>query len=603
MPGRELDRAEVARGLEQEYEGIKAAAGEFCLPDTSLALLRLEDVFDDWRSGEFSRLLYPDERRDQDEIQATAYFRRATYYLMVGELALSLLLENGRQCGRQLRNFPHILLVISTRPPSETEQELILSGRRGPDDACFLTSVNILGTIPTTEALILKGGAGTVTEDFMGRLLGWHKQLMVYLAKGRAVRKGKDMRIERVETGEMLVSEKAHTEEELLDIFMKERATPRHIVGTAWHTAHWASDFQEVARENYRNIDSPRDPDLNLDYVMRESDEIAKAYGSFPGFKQFFEKLTGVRFDSYAKVERTLFKLVMSADQHVYYGTLKKTLRALMSDTGLLKKECEDIVEFMTWRRGRPPLRYPIYVSGLYRYTSYRRLSAARFIQLEELFSEAYRHEDEKGRIFEERCRGQLRNAGLSVYPSRLVVPFQVVPSEVSEELWGNAKTRTDFDVLAKAGRFGLVIECKETKIPYQRLLKRTNLFEKYIIELYYKTLWASGNPEKFRELMRQGSGGEGPFGGVDYLVPLVVTTFPFDVGDSKVPLLTYSELGHVVKSSGRLTVEADEGEEYVMLPGRSEETSVKAVVLPFKATAAQNHLTDSSPSAGDNHV
>ena len=488
-------------------------------------------------------------------------------------------------------------------PPSETDEQLILSGKREPDDACFFTTVNILGTIPTTEVLILKGALGTEAEQFMERILGWHKRLMIYLTKTRAVRKGKDMRIEQLETGEMLVSENVHSDDELFDIFMKEEATPRHIVGTAWHAAHWASDFQDVARENFRDIDSPRDPKLNLDYTLRESDEIASAYGSFPGFRELYEQTTGVRYESFAKVDRALVKLVMSADQHVYYGALRKTVLALTSDTGMPRKECERIIESMTWRRGQPPLRYPIYASGLYRYTSYRRLSAARFIQLEELFSEAYRHEDEKGRIFEERCRDQLRRAGLRVYPSRLLVPFQIVPSEVSEGLWGKAKTRTDFDVLGKTGRFGLIIECKETKIPFQRLLRQTNLFEKYIIELYYKTMWASTNPVKFRELMHQGPEKGDLFDGVDYLIPLVVTTFPFDVGASKIPLLTFSELGHVAKSPGRFRVEANEGEECVQLPWRSEDASVKAVVFPFRTTEARNPVTDSSPFAGNDRV
>ena len=587
MKAENLDRAEVARGLEKEFEDIKAAAREFCLPDASLVMLRLEDVYDDWRSGEFSRLLYPDERRDQDEIQATAYFRRANYYLQVGELALSLLLENGRQCGRQLTSFPHIFYVISTRPPSETDQELIISGRREPDDACFLTSVNILGSIPTTEALILKGAGGTEAEEFMEKILGWHKRLLVYLSKRRAVRKGKDMRIEQAETGDMLVTEGAHSEEELFDIFMKEGGTPRHLVETAWHAALWASDFQEIARENFRNIDSSRDPNLNLDYAMREADEIAKAYGSFPGFKDLFEKAMGIHYDSFAKVDRALVRQVMSADQHVFYGSLKNILRALMSDTGLSKKECEKIVESMTWRRSQVPLRYPIYSSGLYRYTSYRRLSAARFAQLELLFLEAYRHEDEKGRIFEERCRDMLRKASLRVYPTRLLIPIQIVPKEVSQELWGKTKTRTDFDVLAKIGRFGLVIECKETRIPYQRVLRQTNLFEKYIVELYHKTHWACNNPAKLGELLRRDPGNGDLFDDVDYLIPLVVTTFPFDVGALKIPLLTYSELGRVAKSPDQLKVDREDGEEYTTLSWRGENASVRALVLPFKGAKA----------------
>lgn len=582
MTTENLDRAEVARGLEKEFEEIKSTAKEFCLPDASLAILRLEDVYDDWRNGEFSRLLYPDERRDQEEIQATAYFRRANYLLYVGEIALSLLLENGHQCGRQIRNFPHIYDIISVLGPKEAVDELWTRGKIRPVDAYFVSSVNILGTIPMTEVIILEGARDTEAEEFMYSVLNWHKRLMVYLSKRRAVRKGKDMRIEETETGRMLVSEGVHTDEELFNIFMKERATPRHLVGTAWHAAHWASDFQDVARENYRDIDSPRDPNLNIDYVIKEEDAIAGAYASFPGFTDLFEKTYRCKYASFTEISRALFRLVMQANQHVYYASIGNMLNILEEGTGLTKNTCRKIIEAMTWKQGEDPLRYPIYSSGIYRYTSYRRLSAARFAMLEPLFTQAYGHEDEKGKAFEERCRELLRKSNFFVYPERLVIPFQIVPTEVSEALWGRKKTRTDFDVLARINQFCLVIECKETKVPFQRVLKSTHLFEKYTTELYYKTMWIHDNSTEFKKVLDQARGSGDLLQGTKYLIPLMVTTFPFDLGSLKIALLTYSELGVIARSFDKVRVEKVEGEEFAILPWRSEETSIRSLALPF---------------------
>jgi len=578
MASEALDRAEVARGLEKELDGIKAAAEEFCLPDAALAILRLEDVYDDWKNAEYGRLLHPD-RSDQDEVQTAAYLRRAGYLIDVGDYALALLLENGKQCGRQFKEFPHIYDIISTMKPFESVQEGFRSGKIKPSDAYFVTEVNILGTIPTTEILILENGAGTEAEHFMGQILDWHKKLLIYITKRRAVRKGKELRLENAQTGKMLVTEGVHTDSELFDIMMNEQATPRHVVGTAWNAPTWASEFQDVSRENYRDIDTSRDPAVNLDFTLRETDEIAKGYGAFPGFKSSFSESYGVDFDSLTKVDRALVKLVMGADQHVYYGKMENVLAAVKIETKLADKECRRVIEFMTWKHGEQPIRKPIYATALYRYTSFRRLSAARTLLMESHFRGIYTKQDEKGRIFENRCRDLLRESGLGVYPKRLEVPFQIVPSEVSKRLWGKAKTQTDLDVLGTKGRIGFIIECKEVKIELQRLTKKTNLFLKYIIELYYKSLWISGNRLKFTELL----GTQAKlFADVDYLIPLVITTFPFDVGPSSIALLTFPELETIAKSIDKIKVEVEGNRSYARLPWRGEETSVSTLALPL---------------------
>ena len=406
------------------------------------------------------------------------------------------------------------------------------------------------------------------------------KSVMVFIARRTAVLKGKELKLVDTQTGKMLVTEGEHTDEEVLEMLIEEKATPRHVVATNWSSATWSSDVQEIFDQNFKDIDSSRDPAINLEFATREEEEIAKAYSSFPGFKKAFEDAYRLDYDSFAKINRSLVRKVVNLDQHVYYGTIEKLLEFLKSDSGLSKNECRKVVESMTWRRGDNLARRPIYSSGLYRYTSYRRLSLARGVQLESLFLDVYHHEDEKGRMFEESCRELLRKTSFRVYPGRLIVPFQIVPTEVSEGLWGKAKMETDIDVIAASGRFAFILECKESKIPYQRLIKKTHLFEKYLEELYHKVLWIQQNRAKFTELL--GSNGPALLDGVNYLVPLVVTTFPFDVGITRIALMTHSELGLVAKSADKIKVERVGEEDFAAIPWRVEEDKVQTLALKF---------------------
>jgi hypothetical protein len=254
-------------------------------------------------------------------------------------------------------------------------------------------------------------------------------------------------------------------------------------------------------------------------------------------------------------------------------------LQAIQAETKLSKGESRKVLDFMLWKHGDQPIRKPIYASGLYRYTSFRRLSSARTIILESHFQTTYGKHDEKGRIFEDRCRDALRNSGMGVFPGRLIVPFQIVPSEISTELWGKVKKETDLDVLARAGHIGFIIECKEMKLKSQHLTSETNLFRKYLIELYYKTVWIAGNRMKFTDLLGKN---DKLFEGVDFLIPLVVSTFPYNVDPWAVAQLTLSELTSIAKSVNSVKVEQEGELFYATLPWRGENVSVRTLALPF---------------------
>lgn len=581
MLGRVLDRGEVARSLEAEFDDIESTAKNFCLPDATVAILKLEDVYDDWRNLEYMRMLHPSQNADQDPMQVMVYHRRAMYMLNVCNMTLAILLEHGRECGRKFRNFPHIHYIVSRKFPLQLVNDLHSSGEIAPNDSYFVTTTNILGTYHISEVLSLEGAAGTEVEGFMNSLLALSKKLMVYLAKKRAVSKGKSLRMENTEVGPMLITQPQLSESEIFDQLMKEQATPRHLVGTDWNAATWASNVRDIFRENYKDIDSDRDPAVNLGFVLKEEDEITSSYASFPGFTESFSKTHGIRYESFSKINRVLMTLVMQSDQHVYYGSLQKTLAKLHESTQMSKNECEKVLAFLTFRRGENPIRFPIYSSGLYRYTSFRRLSAARTLLLDSHFFGVYGHEDEKGQIFEEKIRELLRGAAFNVYPSRLNVPFQIVPCEVSQELWGKVKRETDFDVLATFGEIGFVIECKETKPPFQKLIKKTNLFEKFIKELYNKTTWISENRQRFIELLEKNSN---LFDGVKFLLPLIITTFPFDIDISLISLLTYSELDLISKAAKEIKVEKGAEGYLARLPWSGVDSYVRTLALDFTA-------------------
>jgi hypothetical protein len=168
----------------------------------------------------------------------------------------------------------------------------------------------------------------------------------------------------------------------------------------------------------------------------------------------------------------------------------------------------------------------------------------AIYWRLEAHYRESYDN-NLKGLAFEERCRDLLRQSGATVYPERLQLPFEVLPKEISMELWGHPKTKTDIDVLARIADYVLVLECKEIKPPQESLVKKTHLFEKFAEELYYKTRWLASNLESIRPLMNDDWFGR-LFEGADdsWLIPAVVTTFPISMESGlDAPVILYSEL------------------------------------------------------------
>jgi hypothetical protein len=168
-------------------------------------------------------------------------------------------------------------------------------------------------------------------------------------------------------------------------------------------------------------------------------------------------------------------------------------------------------------------------------------------------------YSDEVGKRFEQACRRVLSSEGFGVFPGRLNLPFQYIPSGAARQVGQRIKTSTDIDVIARKGDFLLVVECKERTRPRRGSLYLQNLLAKMSVDLQYKTLWIRANTQEASKLLGKEWGRLLVNESDIWYVPLLVSNFPVDLpADLKSVVLSLSELerlagvielGRIVKS------------------------------------------------------
>ncbi len=168
---------------------------------------------------------------------------------------------------------------------------------------------------------------------------------------------------------------------------------------------------------------------------------------------------------------------------------------------------------------------------------------------VEQCFDLAYDNSP-KGKLFEDRCRSVLSDAGFGVLPGRFIVNDQVLSNEHSRRLWGKVKSSTDFDVLGPKQQFLINLECKERTRPVRssvRSRRRTRLensFAKYDEELMLKTAWLKDNLNRLAASPSlRISAPDGP----KFALPLLVCNF---AGPSESPsqFLTFKEFSYFAR-------------------------------------------------------
>jgi hypothetical protein len=340
------------------------------------------------------------------------------------------------------------------------------------------------------------------------------------------------------------------------DILREELSTPR-MLESQNEVYRWGSEFDNVAIENIKRADLGRGF-LNRLWLERESQEIINAYLQFPKFEETFQKLKGYSISQLAEVLLTLERISLSKKHTIVMSSHRRLAVRIAKHTTLTRKRVEGLLKELS----RDEMSRLLYINGQI-LTNWRRVVTTFLTLLNECFVEAYDN-NPKGAIFEERCRALLRENDFIVYPHRVVIKEPMLPAEISINIWGKIKKKTDLDVLAIKDHFLLLLECKERCIKSRIGLSEQNLFDRYRIELWYKAQWIQRNPEKMKKYV------SGPFDFFShppnkiYMLPMLVCNFPVISDDDPLPLLTYNELKEVSKSLPYLTERLHESENEV---------------------------------------
>jgi hypothetical protein len=184
------------------------------------------------------------------------------------------------------------------------------------------------------------------------------------------------------------------------------------------------------------------------------------------------------------------------ADHPIYNGFIED-LRSSLKNAALEARTIDRIIDSLAWKVGREPLTFPLYMINERCVFSMKQIMLAQMSRPNGIF-ERFLDTEIRGRYFEIHCRRLLRKGGVSVFPSRIVVK-DYLPPEVSFRLWGSLKAESDIDVIGRAGRFLLVLECKEMKKnprirkTQPRISHEANILSKASVEIFYKAKWLSG--------------------------------------------------------------------------------------------------------------
>lgn len=311
----------------------------------------------------------------------------------------------------------------------------------------------------------------------------------------------------------------------------------------------WHSTFRDAVDKTLESIDKGVGP-ANRTALLKEAEEISKAYSKLPGFSQSFEATYTCKLDEFLKVATSLSMETLKF-AHTILKISNKRLESLVSNIGnITRRNAKRAIDLLTFTGEGEPMHYAFFKLKGWYLTSFQRITSACAHRLELCFEEIYDN-DLKGKAFENGCRDLLIRNKIRPYPGRIVVKEPMIPPEASLAIWGREKKSSDIDVLANDDNILILLECKEIKSPRIRS-KETREFQKFLTELYFKACWVAENLERLESYA-----GEGlkeivglkktkPF----FVFPMLVCNEFVDVkGWEPVPFLTYSELRQVVSN------------------------------------------------------
>lgn len=544
IPNAAKDLFETVKGLEKT--------------DILIMLLSLEDGYYNFISRTIKNLNRTGEDVSMEENEALALYRHIQQNMIIIENAIFMVLHLAEPGPRHLSKFPAVEPGMTVDP----EIYQVIRQREGHDsrdEVTFYSPMRMMGKYDVFAAISLVESPPEDVVEALRKLLNLMSKIRGLVLLQQALRLGYSVtEIEGIDIPRI-----NYPSDVDIELTLKlERGTTRDILGSSWTSVGWNPEVLAATQANFEQSYQGVDSYANRVLLAEEFKALSDGYAKFPGYEKIFTEEMGSTLDEFLRVTQALMGISRNATPHqIYYGLPKRFKRELKHRSGMSERKVSGALESLLWQKGLPPIDFPIYDVGTHYLFSMIRVMAAFNFRLEAIMREHYRDTNQKGRLFEFNCRDVMKQAGVIVYPDRLMINRQVLPTELSKRLWNKVKTATDFDIIGRRNRILLVAECKEIKFPSRRLVKVINEFRKFEEELHYKAKWVTENLELVRSEMGSKSKEVFEQPGPTYLLPLLVSTYPIETGQRfGIPMVTFSEFQTLCQQLDSFEVTGKEG-------------------------------------------
>lgn len=332
------------------------------------------------------------------------------------------------------------------------------------------------------------------------------------------------------------------TDEEILS---KEKMHPRFLDSSPHSFPMYKTEHVELGKKTLLSTRLKAEAPLQRDLRRQEIMSFYNEFLSLPEFPEKFKTKFGVTLKDFSNIVFTLRELALKYDTAVCHFTKQRLIIKVKKLCKCSKQNIEKVIDLLTWKNADKTREKPIFTNGIDYFYSGSMINMPSEALVNLVFDE-YNDGNFQGLEFEKECRRVFEKDSSFVFNDRLKINKQILSDEVSLDLFGRIKRRTDIDVIGSKNRFLFVLECKSEHPHFKKSWERQlNRFEKYYSELLHKSKWIVKNYNEFVRIT-QSQNCNLP-NNIKFIIPLLVTSF-VTTEREKILVVTQSELEQIIK-------------------------------------------------------
>ena len=304
----------------------------------------------------------------------------------------------------------------------------------------------------------------------------------------------------------------------------------------------WNSDFREITSKTLSS-NTPLTKSLkNNEQVKKELNTIFDAFQTIEGFSSEFQKQIKISYAVFSKIITEITLLTLESKYNVLLCEKLKLIKLLGKRTHFSTHEIVSVIQLLLENKEMKEIKCNGFLINGHFLVNFHRLNKALYIFSEDFFTNYY-DDSMKGIPFENSCRKFFEKNRFSTVPRRVEIFEQILPTDVSLNLWKKVKKRTDIDGLCWKDNIIFVLECKDNIVSTNK--EKIKVIENSAIENYYKAIWLANNREKLRDYVGNIMGAILSKKTL-FFIPLLITSKAVNVNLAINQPITYVELKEI---------------------------------------------------------